>query len=94
MIRESEVEAYLVKRVRELGGIAYKFTSPNRRNVPDRLVLMPNGRSVLLEVKRPGHRPTSGQARELTRINALGHRATWVNSFESVDFELECVAKP
>lgn len=36
---EKVIEAHLVKRVKEQGGIAYKFTSPQRRSVPDRLVL-------------------------------------------------------
>jgi len=37
---EKQIEAYLVERVKEAGGIAYKFTSPQRRSVPDRLVLL------------------------------------------------------
>lgn len=37
---EKKVEEHLCKRVKELGGIAYKFTSPQRRSVPDRLVLL------------------------------------------------------
>jgi hypothetical protein len=39
-VLEKQIEAYLVKRVKEAGGIAYKFTSPQRRSVPDRLVLL------------------------------------------------------
>jgi hypothetical protein len=37
--RESIVEEHLRKVVQNQGGIAYKFTSPQRRSVPDRLVL-------------------------------------------------------
>lgn len=37
---EKTIEAHLVKRVKERGGVAYKFTSPQRRSVPDRLVLL------------------------------------------------------
>jgi hypothetical protein len=37
--RESAIEEYLVKRTKSRGEIAYKFTSPQRRSVPDRLVL-------------------------------------------------------
>jgi len=40
---ERVIEAYLVQKVKELGGIAYKFTSPQRRSVPDRLCLFPTG---------------------------------------------------
>jgi hypothetical protein len=39
-VLEKQIEAHLVKRVKEAGGIAYKFTSPQRRSVPDRLVLL------------------------------------------------------
>ena len=37
---ESTIEKYLVKRIEAIGGTAEKFTSPNRRSVPDRLVLL------------------------------------------------------
>ena len=38
---EKDIEAAFVKRVKSLGGTAEKFTSPNRRSVPDRLVTLP-----------------------------------------------------
>ena len=40
---EKTIEAYFVKRIKEIGGVAEKFTSPNKRAVPDRLVLLPSG---------------------------------------------------
>lgn len=69
---ERDVEAYLVEKVRMAGGIAFKFTSPARRAVPDRLVLLPGGRVVFVECKRPGEKPTPAQSREHERIRALG----------------------
>jgi Holliday junction resolvase-like predicted endonuclease len=48
---EKHIEAYLVKRVKELGGIAYKFVSPARRGVADRLVVLPGGVVWFIEVK-------------------------------------------
>lgn len=39
---EKSVEGYLCREVKKLGGTAEKFTSPGRRSVPDRLVLMPS----------------------------------------------------
>ena len=38
---ERDIEAYFVKKVKDAGGVAMKFTSPQRRSVPDRIVLMP-----------------------------------------------------
>ncbi|MDU2112388.1 MAG: VRR-NUC domain-containing protein, partial [Clostridiales bacterium] len=40
---EKEIEAYLRIRIKKLGGIAYKFTSPGNDGVPDRIVLLPKG---------------------------------------------------
>lgn len=56
---ESKIEAYLRQRVKDLGGIAYKFTSPGNSGVPDRLVLLPGNRTVFVELKAPGKKPRS-----------------------------------
>lgn len=38
-MRESTIESHLVDEVKKLGGMAPKFKSPQRANVPDRIVL-------------------------------------------------------
>lgn len=71
---EKVIEAYLVKRVKDKGGIAYKFTSPQRRSVPDRLVILPDGKMFFVELKATGCKPTPVQQREhgfLRRLNCL-----------------------
>ena len=40
---EKAVEAYLVKRMREIRGKAYKWVSPGNNGVPDRICLFPSG---------------------------------------------------
>jgi hypothetical protein len=52
-VREKAIETYLVKRVKEWGGKAFKFTSPGHRGVPDRIVCLPC-RLFFVELKRPG----------------------------------------
>jgi hypothetical protein len=69
---EKTVEAALVRRVKSLGGLCEKFTSPNNRSVPDRLVTLPGGRVVFVEVKAPGKKPTPLQSRDHERRRALG----------------------
>lgn len=71
-IRESTIEKHLVAEVKKAGGIAYKFISPGRRSVPDRLVLLPGGRVVFVECKAPGEKPRPEQLREHERLRALG----------------------
>ena len=53
---EKHIEAYLVKRVKEMGGIAYKFTSPAHRGVADRVVCLPDGVVWFIELKALGGR--------------------------------------
>lgn len=89
---EKEVEAYLVKRVKGCGGEAYKFTSPQRCNVPDRIVLRScenltfwSPKAIFVECKRPGGKCTDGQLREHKRLADLGFSVYVVDSYASVD---------
>lgn len=50
-MREATIEARLVREVRKLGGLCYKFTSPGNPGVPDRIVILPDGRTIYVELK-------------------------------------------
>lgn len=82
---ERDVEAHLVKRVKEIGGIAMKLTSPQRRSVTDRLVLLPGGRVFFIELKAPGKKPTEAQFREHARLRDLGMFVSVFDSKELID---------
>lgn len=84
-VLEKTIEAYLVQRVRRIGGTAYKFTSPGRRSVPDRICLMPGGRLLFVECKAPGKKPTERQAAAHACLRALGFRVEVVSSQYHVD---------
>ena len=85
MILERDIERYLVRRVKDLGGVAYKFTSPSRRGVPDRLCVFPDGISVFIECKAPSKKPTVLQTHEIERLRNLGQQVFVVDSKESID---------
>lgn len=51
MEKESSIERYLVRKVKEHGGLCYKFVSPGNPGVPDRLVILPDGRVIFVELK-------------------------------------------
>jgi hypothetical protein len=53
-MKESTIEKYLTQRVKDLGGRAYKFTSPMHRGVADRVVCLPDGQTWFVEVKTEG----------------------------------------
>jgi hypothetical protein len=49
-MRESSVEAIFARRVRALGGMSYKF-APIHAGNPDRIVLLPGGQVLFVELK-------------------------------------------
>ena len=51
---EQALERKLRLEVKAKGGLALKFVSPERAGVPDRLVLIPEGRVYFIELKAPG----------------------------------------
>ena len=50
-MREKTIEQKLVQAVKAKGGIAPKFVSPGFSGVPDRLILLPDGKCGFVEVK-------------------------------------------
>lgn len=90
--RESDVENYLVERVKVLGGEIRKVQWIGRNGAPDRLVMFPGGRLLWLELKTPGGArkfPSDwrerAQAREHERMRAVGQQVFVVDSPEGVD---------
>ncbi|CCW29247.1 putative nuclease p44 [Xenorhabdus nematophila F1] len=79
-IREDVIERHLVNEVKKTGGIAYKFVSPGRRGVPDRICVLPNGRVIFVECKAPGEKPRPDQLREHERLRALGQTVVVLDS--------------
>ena len=50
---EKDIEKYLVRQVKQMGGLALKFVSPSMAGVPDRIVMIPKGTIYFAELKRP-----------------------------------------
>ena len=60
---EKEIEKKVCEYACSKGCLAYKFTSPNRAAVPDRLFIF-KGKVWFIEFKAPGKKPTAPQLRE------------------------------
>lgn len=88
---EKEIESYLTRKVRALGGLSYKWVSPGNAGVPDRILLFPEGRVVFVELKAEGKKNNLSplQVVQMLKIKSLGHKHYVVDSFEEVDQMLE-----
>lgn len=51
---ESGFEDYVVKKIRSIGGRAFKWVCPGMTGAPDRICVFPGGRIIFIELKRPG----------------------------------------
>jgi hypothetical protein len=65
---EKQIEAKVCEYARERGLLVYKFTSPARAAVPDRLFILPSGKAFFVEFKREGQKATPAQEREHHRL--------------------------
>lgn len=81
---ERDIEKAFVAHVKKLGGVAEKFTSPQRRSVPDRLVTLPGGVIIFVELKATGKSATEAQLRDHEKRKALGCDVRVINSLEGV----------
>lgn len=98
---ERQIENYLVKLVKELGGEVRKVQWTGRVGAPDRLVMLPFGprigrysavRTIWVELKNPETIKTfpanaheRQQAREHTRMRDMGQVVVVVGTIEQVE---------
>ncbi len=85
MDSEKAIEQYLVKKVREAGGIAYKFVSPGNRGVPDRVVVFPDGRIVFAEIKCDTGELSAQQNNQIKKLRRLNQTVRVIYSKEEVN---------
>lgn len=86
MILEKELERRLRQKLKALGkGIqCLKFESPGCVGVPDRIILMPHGRTIFVELKRPGKKERVRQDYMQAILRSLGY--TVYSSVDSFDY--------
>lgn len=69
---EKDIESKVCAYAKAAGCLCYKFTSPSRRSVPDRLFIAPGGEVFFIEFKRLGQKPTAAQGVEIGKIKRQG----------------------
>jgi len=81
---EKYIEKKLVEAVKRMGGIAAKFVSPGLDGMPDRLVLLPNGKITFVELKAPGKKPRPLQFRRIKQLQELGFACYVIDNDEQI----------
>lgn len=81
---EKEVEKYLVREIKKLGGISFKFISPSNAGVPDRILILPTGKVVFAELKTDKGKLTKLQESQIRKISGLGAEVKVLYGIEGV----------
>ena len=83
---EAGLEQKMKTEVEAKGGMFLKWTSPGFTGVPDRIALLPGGRILFVEVKRPGLADgrTPRQKRVAFQLKALGFDVIRAASLEEL----------
>jgi len=81
-MRESKIEKAVKKHAEENGWLVFKFTSPNRKGVPDNVFGKKNRRQVYPEFKATGKTPTKLQARTFAKMRKHGFYVPVIDSIE------------
>ena len=85
---ENKVETQLRKKVEEIGGKAFKFSSPGSNGVPDRIILYKSN-CYFVELKRPGEALRPLQRVVVKKFKKLGFKVYVIDSLEKVDLFME-----
>jgi hypothetical protein len=86
---EKHIEAYLVKRVKALGGIAYKWRGHG--GAADRIIVLPDGTVWFVEVKTIGGRLSALQKVFAADMARLKQKYTVLWTKEQVDAYIDSV---
>ena len=83
-MREKTLERKLTEAVKSMGGIAPKFISPGSDGMPDRLVLLPDGKCGFVEVKRQVEKPRRLQESRHGMLRRLGYKVYVLDHSEQI----------
>ncbi|HAP5434296.1 VRR-NUC domain-containing protein [Enterococcus faecalis] len=81
---ENDIEKYLVRQIKSIGALCYKFTSPGTKGVPDRIIVY-RGNVFFAELKRPGGKPRKDQLKVMEKFNDQMMPIFVIDSKEKVD---------
>lgn len=83
-MRENVIENEFVKAVKKAGGMAYKLTSQTANGLPDRLVLLPNAKTVFVELKAPKKMLRPLQRKRRYQLMKLGFPVLCINELQQI----------
>ena len=79
---EKHIERKLTDAIKSRDGMALKQTG--MAGIPDRLVLLPNGKCAFVELKAPGEKPRKLQKIRMKQLRKLGLKTYVIDGVEPI----------
>ena len=92
-MRERDIEKKLVCEIRKMGGEAFKWTSPGNDGVPDRIVMLPGGRLIFVELKADRGQLSPIQKVQIRRIEKLGQEVCIVRGMDGLEEFIDAIQR-
>ena len=90
-MRENFIEQTFIKAIADSGGVAFKFTSQTMNGVPDRLVLLSQGKCAFVELKAPGKQMRLLQRKRRLQLESLGFPVFCIDRIEQIKPAIEAL---
>ena len=87
---EKQIERKLYDEVKKIDGMCLKQTG--MAGIPDRLVLLPDGKCAFVELKAPGEKPRKLQQIRMKQLKKLGFKCYVIDGVEQIKPMLEVIA--
>lgn len=92
-MRGKAIEHHLVMETDKAGGKALKFVSRSFAGMPDRLILLADGKMGFVEVKAPGQKPRPLQLKRHAMLRQLGYQVFVLDAMEDIPAVLNAIAR-
>lgn len=89
-MKERNLERLLARKVKDAGGLCWKFVSPGNVGVPDRICIL-DGRVVFVEVKTTGCKPRPTQIHRIAQLKDHGIPALVIDEAAGVEEVLDAL---
>ena len=82
---EKLIEKKLRVQIKKMGGLALKLESQHFTGLPDRMILMPEGKIYFVETKSTGDKPRKRQLLVHEQLRGLGFSVDVIDDLKGLD---------
>lgn len=92
-VSEKAIERYLVELAKQIGLPCLKYSNPNMVGYPDRLLVLPAGEVIWVELKSKGRKPSKVQQLRIAGLSEMGHTVYVIDNKADIDKLINSVKK-